>query len=331
MFSDYRPQLSVIVPMYNGEAVIASTLDSVARQKDLCAEIIVVDDASPDNGAAVVRQWSDAHADLSVRLIIQPERRYTLQGRLTGLANSSSDDILYLDADDTIIGVDKVAKILAFKKAKGCEIAHFRSQFKGEYQGEANWNAPMCNSCLAGAEIFSSYVSLSFPPVLVWGKIYSASLLRRVEALARELRIVRLEDIFLVSLLMSHARSYCAVDEYAYLYNMSSNWPLEKFAGRVRDLVQMKKFFPKVLSEAGVFKTDVRKFMEFLDRRLIFNMSNLCMELGDCLEQDSDTENTLERLLPFLDIDMLLACTASVLAKNLKKNSRQRRRLANEY
>lgn len=59
--------ISVVIPLYNKAAHIAETIKSVLAQTVAPEEIIVVDDGSTDNGAAVVRQFSGS----GVRLIEQ--------------------------------------------------------------------------------------------------------------------------------------------------------------------------------------------------------------------------------------------------------------------
>ena len=60
------PKLSIVIPVFNEEAVIGEVLNeliSVVQGKDW--EIIVVDDGSLDNSAAIILQFS-------VRLIRNP-------------------------------------------------------------------------------------------------------------------------------------------------------------------------------------------------------------------------------------------------------------------
>ena len=49
-------RVSVAIPAYRAEATIGRTLDSVLAQTYPAHEIIVVDDGSPDNQVAVIRQ-----------------------------------------------------------------------------------------------------------------------------------------------------------------------------------------------------------------------------------------------------------------------------------
>ena len=56
MPSDF-PAISVIIPMYNAEKYIGELLDSLLIQTFQDFEVIVVDDCSTDNSAAVVESY----------------------------------------------------------------------------------------------------------------------------------------------------------------------------------------------------------------------------------------------------------------------------------
>ena len=88
------PSISVIVPAYNAELTIARAIDSVLKQTVQAGEIIVVDDGSQDNLAAVVQRYGE-----SVRLIQQANAR-TAAARNRGLDHATGDWIAFLDADD---------------------------------------------------------------------------------------------------------------------------------------------------------------------------------------------------------------------------------------
>lgn len=52
-----KPWLSVIMPTYNGEKYISATLDSIAMQKNMELELIIVDDDSTDSTLEIVKTY----------------------------------------------------------------------------------------------------------------------------------------------------------------------------------------------------------------------------------------------------------------------------------
>lgn len=89
---------SIIIPLYNKEKTIRSTLESVLRQDHPLFEVIVVDDGSTDGSTAVVHNLSDAR----VRLF-QKENGGPGSARNAGIAQARHDWVIWLDADDLML------------------------------------------------------------------------------------------------------------------------------------------------------------------------------------------------------------------------------------
>jgi hypothetical protein len=91
-----KPSVSVIVPCYNGSAFLRDTLDSALRQTHPPLEVIVVDDGSTDDSAAIAASYGPP-----VRIIRQ-ENRGVSAARNRGLAEARGNYLVFLDADDLL-------------------------------------------------------------------------------------------------------------------------------------------------------------------------------------------------------------------------------------
>jgi glycosyltransferase involved in cell wall biosynthesis len=89
------PTVSVIIPCFNQGGFLAEALDSVRSQTLPATQIILVDDGSTDDTAAVARRYP------GVKYVRQPNRGLAA-ARNAGLARSSGDFIVFLDADDRL-------------------------------------------------------------------------------------------------------------------------------------------------------------------------------------------------------------------------------------
>ena len=85
-------QLSVVIPVFNEEAVIGNVLDQLT-QLDSISEIIVVDDGSSDRTAEVAQ----THA--GVRVISHPYNIGNGAAVKTGIRHATGDHILLMDGD----------------------------------------------------------------------------------------------------------------------------------------------------------------------------------------------------------------------------------------
>lgn len=88
--------VAVIIPTFNYAHFLADAITSVLTQTRAADEIIVVDDGSTDDPAAVVAQLQ------TVRLIRQKNRGLSA-ARNTGLWNCKASHIVFLDADDRLL------------------------------------------------------------------------------------------------------------------------------------------------------------------------------------------------------------------------------------
>lgn len=89
-------EVSVIIPVYNGEKYIKQAIDSVLCQTVFC-EIIVVDDGSKDRTAELVRSYED---EGRVRFLQNDTNRGVAYSRNLGVRESKGIYVAFLDADD---------------------------------------------------------------------------------------------------------------------------------------------------------------------------------------------------------------------------------------
>ena len=88
------PTISVIVPAYNAAWCIRRAVDSVLAQDFRDFELIVVDDGSTDDTAAILAGYGDA-----VRVISKPNGGLS-SARNAGISAAKGEFVAFLDADD---------------------------------------------------------------------------------------------------------------------------------------------------------------------------------------------------------------------------------------
>ena len=97
MTPSQTPLVGVVVPAYNAAATLDETLRSVRAQTHRALEIIVVDDGSLDDTAAIARRH--AAEDERVRVLCQANAGVAA-ARNAGWQSSRADLIAFIDADD---------------------------------------------------------------------------------------------------------------------------------------------------------------------------------------------------------------------------------------
>lgn len=56
-----RVELSIIIPVYNGEKTIIDTLESIILQGEEDYEVLIIDDGSTDNTSNVVKKFIESN------------------------------------------------------------------------------------------------------------------------------------------------------------------------------------------------------------------------------------------------------------------------------
>lgn len=120
--------VSVVIPTYNYGRFILEAISSVLDQTRPPSEIIVVDDGSTDETAAVVRTFGEA-----VRYIRQ-DNAGVCAARNRGVTESSSELIAFLDADDRWEPTNLEKQVARFESDEKIGLVHCAMR---EFDGES--------------------------------------------------------------------------------------------------------------------------------------------------------------------------------------------------
>src|SRR5262245_58223903 len=91
--ADEAQLITVIIPVFNGEAFLAEALESVFGQDYRPLEVIVVDDGSTDTSADVARSFPSV-------IVVQQSNTGLSGARNAGIQRARGSFLSFLDADD---------------------------------------------------------------------------------------------------------------------------------------------------------------------------------------------------------------------------------------
>lgn len=95
-----HPELSIVIPAFNESARIECALDRVlscVSDRGWDAEVLIVDDGSNDNTAAIVHRWMETHPRL--HLVQNPGNRGKGYSVRNGLLQAAGEIVMFTDAD----------------------------------------------------------------------------------------------------------------------------------------------------------------------------------------------------------------------------------------
>ncbi|MEO1039588.1 MAG: glycosyltransferase family A protein [Pseudomonadota bacterium] len=123
--SDSHPRFTVVIPVFNAEATLSETIQSVFDQTDPSWELILVDDGSTDESYIIC----DMAAALDSRVrVIDNVGKGPADARNLGAFAGSGDFIAFLDADDiwTPDRLQRMAAGFAARPSAGCLFSRVR-------------------------------------------------------------------------------------------------------------------------------------------------------------------------------------------------------------
>lgn len=124
------PKVSVVIPIYNAEAFLRSSLDSVLRQSIGDLEVLCTDDGSTDQSLAILREYEQK--DPRVRVFCQ-ENKGAGPARNLALSNARGEYVVFMDGDDSYPDDDTLQRLYHAAREKDCDIvAGYRSMLTEE-------------------------------------------------------------------------------------------------------------------------------------------------------------------------------------------------------
>lgn len=144
-------RVSVVIPAYNAAATIERAIESVLAQTRPVAEIIVVDNASTDATAAIVKKYSSVRYEYQD----QPGPAAT---RNCGILRATGDWIAFLDADDEWLPAKQEYQtaLLSRHPELVWTTANFFYQLK--YQRQPATDIETAQQFLAGGDLWENYL-----------------------------------------------------------------------------------------------------------------------------------------------------------------------------
>ncbi len=170
--------ISVVIPVYNGEAYIKQCLDSLLSEENGELEVIAVNDGSRDRSSEILHQYAESHPRLRV---IDKENGGASQARKTGVDLARGEYVGFVDVDD-YVAPDWYRQMEEKAKTTGADIVvcNYTEVYPNRQQTVKNRFAKDQTFPLKPEETMSylhrRQAYFPFP----WNKIYRTDLLRTV-------------------------------------------------------------------------------------------------------------------------------------------------------
>lgn len=259
------PLVSIIVPVYGTAAYLKHCLDSILNQSYSNIEVIVVNDASPDESLDIIELYQKM--DTRVKLVNNKKNLGLFKARLIGSDLICGKYVMFIDSDD-YIGVDFIRSLVVVAEKEKADIVKAQFVMDDESQDRKyiyNYinNRPRLK--LEGRSITDRYFEqegLDFSWHVVWGKLYSVELWEKCKPYYSwiDTHLIMTEDIAYSTPFFVFAKKYVEIDCDTYFYvqrkdastGITKN--IKKFEKNISDLGKAFDFREKFLKEQNLLE-----------------------------------------------------------------------------
>ena len=125
------PLISVVIPVYNANTTIISSIRSIQNQNFINYEIILVNDFSNDNSLEIIKKLKKE--DSRIKILNNNRNMGTLYSRCVGALSAKGKYIFALDNDDMFFVDNILSKIYQVAEEDNYDIVGFKSIFATNY------------------------------------------------------------------------------------------------------------------------------------------------------------------------------------------------------
>lgn len=307
---DLKPDISIIMPVYNAEKELQQSMDSFFCQTLQSIELIVVNDASTDGSARLLDEFS--RKDKRVRVFHCENNRGPNSARKIAVAQARGDYIMFLDSDDALMP-DACTLALSLIRESGTDILHFGSEiaFKDSILPPrpeliADKSQTVTPAEHSRIEKLRS-VLLPYPGQLtedqilrgcfeqerfnfvLWNKIFRREPCQKGFSLCPDIPIYLAEDLLAFFFVAYHSETYLGKPKailYRYTYGEGISTRHEITMARIRHLsgaMNVPKYILRYLEEKGRVPAFYRLYEAIFTRQsdaLLFNLSEYLHQMN---------------------------------------------------
>jgi len=120
-----NPKISIIIPVYNGEAFLQETLISIQNQDFKDIEIIIIDDKSTDNSTILIKELMKTEPRIS--FYQNEENKEPLYTKKKGILAAKGKYVMIIDDDDKFLQRDAFTSLYEEAEKFNLDILEFKS------------------------------------------------------------------------------------------------------------------------------------------------------------------------------------------------------------
>jgi len=289
------PIVSMIIPVYQGEAFIIEALRSVTVQTFRNIEIVAINDGSTDATQELLMEY--ARQEPRLHIINLPTNVGVHRARAHGVMAARGKILGFLDGDDWI-HPEAIERMVSALEENDADIVVCSVQFSALDGGLGAHKVKFTHEEVVDTEILRRFCTLSFGTGSLWNKFYRREVLESF-AIHDFGEIVPINEDYIVNFgAFFAAKRVCLLPDSLYFYRQHS-YSVTASADRARAFVRMLRAYVLCLEAYSHHGVEIKKLIDLLyATQLRFDV----YQVEDCNELDEFTDHIAESLRRLADI-----------------------------
>ena len=206
---DNNPNITIIVPIYNGEKYIDRCVNSVLKQSYVKWKLILVNDGSTDSSENICKNFEKADSRIST---VTQKNGGEGAARNTGLRMLDTPYVTFLDCDDEL----PATALTNYAEFIGKADIVVGGLTKSE-KGIEKQYIPKQHTLSSHSDVVNSIIDDMYFMNVAWGKLYKSSLLLDRKILFNDFKYG--EDTYFVYMCLRYADTICFINQSTYHVN----------------------------------------------------------------------------------------------------------------
>ena len=306
--------VSVVIPVYNGAALLEQCLRSVLAQSYEDLQVIVIDDGSKDASYEICEKI--AQKDSRVCLVRQKNAGVSA-ARNKGISLAKGVFILFVDADD-FMSADAVKALVEACTPDVDLVIGSHEEFRGRKvelrmrKSETITKDEFCTDALRVEKLVRA----------AWGKLYRTDILRRKQVLF-DRTIPFMEDTLFTWEYCKHVRAIKTIDQIVYRYRLGG------MASTVKYYPERYSYFVTALQVYADFYGGVEQIpLDFLREKVNGGLLDCMIHyLCHCGRKEAQAKivKTLDEFAPYLNEKIIgIKCASPELEQAILERDSKR-------
>lgn len=232
------PDISIIIPVYNVEQYLGECLNSVVNQTHHNIEIICINDGSPDNSMAILKEYE--RSDNRIKIVDQSNQGVSAS-RNHGIDITEGKYIMFIDSDDWI-DLETCEKTLELAERYSADIViwPYLKEFSDStvqkpifekdiiiFENEDVRSFLHRRICgLLGEELRKPEMLNVLSPV--WGKLYRRNIIKDFNVRFESNDYIGIEDGLFNFLVFNQIKKAVYINQYYYHYRKTNQTSVTK-------------------------------------------------------------------------------------------------------